>query len=138
MAAKFGALKNEGAGFMRFCMVGALGFAADAGLLVLLMTHLGFGPITARIFSILFAVCVTWAANRVWTFRSRDSARVAEWSRYAMTSAAGASVNFMVYAALIETVPGILPVYALAVASAVALAVNYLGSRYFAFRQQTR
>ena len=123
---------------MRFCVVGALGFAADAGMLVLLMSHFGLGPVAARIFSIIFAVCITWAANRVWTFRSRDSARIAEWSRYAMTSAAGAAVNFTVYAALINTVPGIEPIFALAIASAVALAVNFFGSRYYAFRHQCR
>jgi putative flippase GtrA len=57
--------------------------------------------------------------------------------RYAGVSALGASINFTVYTALVMMSASMAarPLMALAVASVVALIVNYLGSKHFAFRR---
>ena len=87
----------------------------------------------ARVLSILAALSLTWALNRRHTFASRDPKRLAEWSRYALVNGLGATLNFAAYACLLAAWPQTAPLLALAAGSALALAFNYLGSRYFVF-----
>lgn len=120
------------ASFLRFGMVGCVGFAVDAGVLQLLLLA-GWGPVGARAVAIPVAVFATWVLNRSFTFPEAQSGpALASFLRYAGVSAAGAGVNFVVYAALVLV--GVQPLLALVAASVVAMAVNYLGSKHFAFR----
>lgn len=126
-----------GHSFFRFCLVGAVGFLVDAGLLLALLATGTLGPIAARVVSILVAVTVTWLLNRLLTFRSDDPRHLFEWSRYALVNGVGALVNYGCYVACLLLIPGIAPLLALAVGSAVALIVNYLGSRHLVFWQDS-
>lgn len=123
--------------FLQFGLVGVVGFAVDAGVLQFLVAGLGWGPVAARVVSIPVAVLATWLLNRNITFsETRDTPAYKSLLRYAAVSAAGASVNFLIYTALVLSfaVMAQQPVLPLAIASVAALAVNYLGSKYFAFR----
>jgi putative flippase GtrA len=122
--------------FMRFGVVGALGFVVDAGVLQLLLM-LGWGPVGARAVAIPVAVLATWALNRRFTFpEAQAGPALASLLRYAGVSAVGAAVNFIVYTALVLASATVAahPMAALAVGSIAAMLVNYLGSRHFAFR----
>ena len=117
--------------FLRFGMVGAIGFAVDAGVLQLLLLA-GWSPVPARAVAIPVAVFATWVLNRGFTFpEAQQGPALASLVRYAGVSATGAAVNFAVYTALVFV--AVQPLAALAVASIVAMAVNYLGSKHFAF-----
>ena len=119
--------------FLRFCAVGAAGFALDAGVLIALLAVYPEAVIGARLVSILAALTLTWALNRRHTFGSDDPKRFAEWSRFAGVNGLGAAINFTVYTCLLYAVPGLAPLAALAAGSALALVFNYLGSRRFVF-----
>ncbi|GAB4231671.1 MAG: hypothetical protein Kow0032_14060 [Methyloligellaceae bacterium] len=127
-------LRREGAGFARFLLVGGMGFLIDAGLLALAVHGLGLDPFAARLVSILCAVTATWVMHRHWTFHSRDPRALAEWARYLGVNCAGAALNFALYALCLITVPAFPPLGAMALASAVALLVNFAGARFWAFR----
>ncbi len=118
--------------FAKFCAVGAWGFVVDAGMLLALIA-IGVSAVPARAISVIVAITATWIANRVWTFASSDKNLAMEWLRYMTTSAGGAAVNFSIYCTILLLVPQTPPVLALAIASAFALMVNYLGARFFAF-----
>ena len=133
MADSQSVLAREGTGFLRFCAVGTFGLIVDGSILILLTRDLAFDPYLARLVSIAFAVSVTWAANRIWTFQTMQSGRLGEWVRYQCTSALGAGVNFAIYSVLITAAVGLAPIWAMAAASVIALAVNFLGARFFAF-----
>lgn len=120
--------------FARFCVIGALGFTIDAGVLALLVYGAGLGPFPARILSILAAVSITWGLHRAWTFRSTDPAKLAEWSRFVAVNGAGGGLNLLVYSLVLLAVPATPPLLALAFGSGAALGANYLGSRLWAFR----
>lgn len=122
--------------FWRFCLVGAVGFGVDAGLLAGLHHGLGVDAFTARLVSILVAVTATWQLNRWFTFAVRVQRSVREWTRYAAVNGAGAALNYLVYSALLLSLP-MAPLAALAVASAVALGFNYLGSALVVFTRQS-
>jgi putative flippase GtrA len=114
-----------------------VGFLIDAGLLHVLTAQASLDPVSARVCSFLAAVTATWALNRSMTFADRASVRVLrEWSRYFGVSALGAGCNFAVYLAAVGTFPWFAarPVAALALASALAMCVNYLGYKHLAFR----
>ena len=119
--------------FLRFCAVGAIGFVADAGVLTALLALYPDAIIGARVVSILVALTLTWALNRRHTFGSRDPRRFAEWSRFAGVNGLGAALNFTAYTILLYTVPGMMPLAALAAGSVLALFFNYLGSRRLVF-----
>ncbi|MBB5609086.1 MULTISPECIES: GtrA family protein [unclassified Janthinobacterium] len=117
--------------FLRFCLVGTLGFVVDAGVLQLLLLTVTTNPYTARIFSFLAAASVTWICNRSFTFRSAIPASRAEWLRYVGLMALGALVNYTVYALCIaaSSYARAQPWSAVAAGSVAALGINFLLSR---------
>ena len=124
---------REGSGFLLFGLVGLFGFIVDAGALLALIEHADLNAYVARSISIAFAVSVTWAAHRLWTFKTVLNKRLPEWMRYQLTSAFGAAVNFGVYSLLLASQDNVSPFFALVVSSICALLVNFLGARFFAF-----
>lgn len=120
----------------KFAITGAAGFAVDAAVLSLLLVATDLGPYFSRAFSFPAALCVTWYLNRVWTFERTDQGRLRQSLRYVLVQVVGALFNLFVYALCIALGPpivGRLPIIALAIASGVAMALNFVGSRHWAF-----
>ena len=123
--------------FAKFCIVGTVGFVADAGTLYLFMSMASLDPYTGRIFSFLFAATVTWALNRNYTFRSNvPTPRTRQWARFVTANTIGGALNYGVYSALILSGGWFIkaPVLAVAVGSIVGLAFNYTASRKLVFK----
>jgi putative flippase GtrA len=124
--------------FFRFCLVGTVGFVADAGSLQLLVSWSGMNPYASRLFSYLFAATITWWLNRRFTFAAcSDAAWHAQWLRYVVVNAVGGGVNYGVYAAAVFLSAFVRDHLYLGVAagSAVGLAVNFTASRFLVFRR---
>lgn len=117
--------------FVRFCLVGALGFLIDAGVLQVLLRTVTTNPYKARIFSFLAAASFTWICNRHYTFRTATRASRVEWLRYTGLMALGALVNYAVYALCVASVAyaQAQPWTAVAAGSVAALGVNFTLSR---------
>lgn len=117
---------------LRFLAVGAVGFAADLAAFSLL--RLTVPDVPARLLAVTFAVTVTWALNRRFTFAASGRPMMSEWLRYNATSAAGAATNAAVSLTLLRVTDGAIggPL-ALAAGSVAALAVNYILAKRFAF-----
>jgi putative flippase GtrA len=127
-------------GLVRFLLVGGLGFCVDASLLLYLVQSQDANIYVARLGSFAGAVLVTWLLNRSLVFRPRAgtnqvSAVSGELARYLLVQGLGVAINFAVFAAVIVFFPILTsqPLIPLAVASAVAMAWNYIGARWFAF-----
>lgn len=122
--------------FLRFCVVGAVGFVIDAGILQLLVSVVGENPYFARIISFLVAASATWLMNRSYTFEVEHRPTHAEWARYIAFMALGALVNYGAFAISI-TVWGLAraqPWLGVAVGSIAGLGINFLTSRRLVFR----
>jgi putative flippase GtrA len=121
--------------FLRFCVVGAAGFLADAGVLALLHYGIGLGPLGARAISAPLAVFLTFNLNRSWAFSAGRRSFLQGMALYSTVQCAGLLSNLAIYSFAIIAMPSPLnePMVAFATASAMALAINYAGSRFIVF-----
>jgi putative flippase GtrA len=93
--------------FLRFAVIGAMGFVVDSTILAVDTNWLGLDPFKGRLLSIFCAMICTWLGNRYFTFadrRARGSlgAIFREWSKFVAANIVGALVNYGVYAALLH------------------------------------
>ena len=136
-------MKLPASQFLRFCLVGTVGFVVDAGLLYALMRGVGADPYSGRVVSFLVAASVTWAFNRWFTFRGPAYAGGQpgwrrQWSDYVALTAVGAAINYGVYVLCLLNSPLMraVPTLAVAVGAVVALAFNYLTARNLVFARR--
>jgi putative flippase GtrA len=124
--------------FLRFGIVGTIGFIADASMLTFLLSVTGLGFYLGRLVSFLFAASITWALNRYYTFRDRSKrGRMRQWGRFVLVNTGGGLVNYGVYSALIlgDDLFRDWPVLAVAAGSIAGLMVNFLGSKFLVFHK---
>lgn len=113
--------------FLRFLVIGAIGFVADAGMLGALLVSTPLGVYSARLVSIAFALLVTWLLNRLITFGPSSRHVAVEGARYGGVGIASSAVNYLAYSAFLWAMPDTPIIVALALASVVALAFSFLG-----------
>ena len=126
--------------FLRFAIVGTLGFVVDAGLLSLLLASGLAGFHAGRVLSFLAAASFTWALNRRFTFAASGGAgesgtRGGQWARYVVAMTAGAALNYAVYALVLQILGQSALVAPLAVAagSVAGLGLNFLSASRLVF-----
>lgn len=83
--------------FLRFALVGAVGFVTDFGVLSLALSVLGLNPLAGRLLSFLFAATVTWKANRKFTFAQQGAGTTRQWLQYLLATSIGGGINITVY-----------------------------------------
>lgn len=124
--------------FLRFGVVGTVGFLVDSTVLLSMMA-LGLGPYGGRVVSYLAAASTTFALNRAWTFRGagREQPVTAQWGRFVLLNLVGFAVNYGTYAALVATSPLVAeyPVLGVAAGSVAGMFINFGLSRRFVFRE---
>jgi putative flippase GtrA len=113
--------------FLRFVLIGIVGFVADAGMLYLLLQTTTLGAISARVGSIAFALLVTWQLNRWLTFGPSSRPIAVEGARYGGIGMATSAVNFAVYSAVLWAAPDLTVFLALVIGSLAALAFSFFG-----------
>ncbi|RYC28823.1 GtrA family protein [Lichenibacterium minor] len=125
--------------FARFAAVGGVGFCVDAGVLLVLVRVFRTDPIPSRLLSSAVAVVATYALNRVWAFRAQVGF-LRGLGLYIAVQGLGFVCNLSIYSALYLLVPPPwnAPLACLAVASAFALVINYLGAKLIVFRATDR
>ncbi len=131
------ARRDDIAEFLRFCIVGAVGFIVDAGVLMLCIHLLGQDAVSGRLVSFAFAVMATFELNRRWAFqRGGHGTYLATLAAYLGVQGLGFLCNLGIYTLLYVTLPRPFnaPLSCLVVASALALVVNYAGARLVVFR----
>ena len=124
--------------FLRFVVVGGLGFVMDTSLLQVFL-RLGLGYYTGRIPSFLIACAVTWVINRIWTFKSgRQTGKARSAALYLGVQCVGWAANLMIYGLCLLLFPGLkqwpLIMLPLALGAGAGMVVNFLGSKHLAFR----
>ena len=124
--------------FLRFCIVGAMGFGVD--LTVLYARAWALGWYQARVVSFIAAASFTWWLNRRFTFAA-DTGQGASTGRqylaYMASMLGGGALNYAAYAATLQwfDVPG-KAAWGVAFGSCAGLMSNYLSARHLVFKQK--
>ncbi len=117
--------------FVRFVVVGVIGFVVDGGGTWLLV-RAGLPPLAARVPALASAIVVTWLLNRTLTFRVEAPKSQAELTRYAVVALSSALLNFLLYGALVTA--GVTPFLAVALATVTLLLYSFFAYRRVVFR----
>jgi len=125
--------------FVRFSIVGGVGFVIEAGLLTYFATVPGLGSIKGRAISFPIAVVTTWWLNRTLTFQSNNNPH-RESFRYFLVQSLGAVANLGVFMVLVSVFPGLrsIPVVPLFIAAIFGLLVNFVLSKKYVFAQHEK
>gem|GEM_PF-213408 len=123
--------------FLRFGVVGTIGFVVDTSVLYAAIWLAGAGPYGGRLLSYLAAATTTWALNRQWTFRDRDSGAdpLKQWLSFVLVNLVGFASNYGAYALLITLSPFCArhPITAVAAGALTGMTGNFFLSRRFVF-----
>lgn len=129
--------------FVRFGMVGALGFVIDFSVTWVMLSIFGLFEYVANAIGFTVAASSNYALNRHWTWRSKNPNVRIEFLKFLMVSLAGLGINsFVIFLCLL---PGELSFevagltidnfwVAKLVATGVVMIWNFLVNNYFTFR----
>lgn len=122
--------------FVRFGIVGCIGYGVDVGVLYLVLYGTALGHYSGRVISYLAAATTTWYLNRNFTFvHARSDNRSREWARFVALNTVGGLINYAVYSAYItlHSISLSAPAIGVAAGSLAGLIVNFLVSKRYAF-----
>jgi putative flippase GtrA len=125
---------DSGPNLVGFVAAGATAFSIDAAMLWVL-TSLGMDPLAARIFGIGLAMVAGWLINRHWTYAEPGRPRLVEFGRYAAVGSVSVLINYAVFTLALILSPGVHPVIALVIATAVSTGVSFIGYARYVFGQ---
>ena len=121
--------------FIRFGIVGTLGFVCDTSTVYLLRPFVSL--YIAGTCSFIVAATMNWVINRIWTFRHVEHAVAhVQWVKFLAANAIGFGFNRGTFFLLVAFSPLVVahPVIGIAAGSACGLIFNYLLSKRFVFR----
>jgi Predicted membrane protein len=116
---------------LKFCLVGATGYAVNLAVFVLLVNGLDVHYIPAAICSFLVAVTNNYTWNRLWTFRAQRGHYGYQGMRFLVVSTLALVANLVVLQLYIEA--GLDEVAAQAIAIVLVTPVNFVGNKLWSF-----
>jgi putative flippase GtrA len=124
--------------FVKFSMVGGVGFVVDAGTYYVMTHYLGGGLVSSRfISSLVFGMTTTFALNSLLTFRGHGSGSiVSRYIKFATANIIGNLLNVGTHAVLVENLAlfHLIPLLGVVAGTFVGLIFNFTGSKYFVFK----
>ena len=119
---------------VKFCLVGASGYAVNLGVYTALVHGADVQYLAASVASFAVAVSNNYTWNRLWTFSSQRGRLVVQGVRFVVVSLCALGANVAVLALLVGL--GLQEVPAQALAIVLVTPVSFLGNKLWSF--QTR
>jgi len=116
---------------VKFCLVGATGYAVNLWVFSFLVLVVGIHYIPAAVCSFLVAVTNNYTWNRLWTFRSQRGHVAYQGLRFLVVSTLALGANLVVLYALVQL--GLSEVVAQAIAIVLVTPVNFVGNKLWSF-----
>jgi putative flippase GtrA len=124
--------------FVKFSMVGGVGFVVDAGTYFVMTHYLGGGLVSSRfVSSLIFGMSTTFALNSLLTFRGHGSGSILNrYIKFAAANIIGNLLNVGTHAVLVENLALFhrIPLLGVVAGTFVGLVFNFTGSKYFVFK----
>lgn len=124
--------RGEWKQLLRFCAVGASGYAVNLAVFATLVHALGVHHLPAAVGAFLVAWTNNFILNKWWTFRRHGLSATQQGARYMAVSLVALGLNLMLLEAMVRGGAPELPAQALAIA--VVTPVNFLLNRRWSFR----
>lgn len=116
---------------VKFCVVGATGYAVNLGVFSVLVLAFDVHYIPAAACSFLVAVANNYTWNRLWTFRDQRGHIGYQGMRFLVVSTIALGANLLVLHLLVSA--GLLEVVAQAIAIVLVTPVNFVGNKLWSF-----
>lgn len=116
---------------VKFCFVGATGYAVNLIVFSFVFLVLGIHYIPAAMCSFLVAVTNNYTWNRLWTFRKQRGHVAYQGMRFLFVSTLALGANLVVLTALVAF--GLGEVVAQAIAIVLVTPINFLGNKLWSF-----
>jgi dolichol-phosphate mannosyltransferase len=116
---------------LKFCLVGASGYAVNLWVFSFLVLVLEVHHIPAAVCSFLVAVTNNYTWNRVWTFRDQRGHVAYQGMRFLVVSTIALGANLIVLETLVRL--GLTEVLAQAIAIVLVTPVNFVGNKLWSF-----
>jgi dolichol-phosphate mannosyltransferase len=116
---------------VRFCVVGASGYAVNLAVYSILVLGLGVHYVPAAICSFLVAVTNNYTWNRLWTFRAQRGHVGYQGMRFLVVSTLALVANLLVLHLLVEA--GASEIVGQAIAIVLVTPVNFIGNKLWSF-----
>lgn len=121
--------------FIKFGLVGASSTAIDWSIFYLFSYVIGIYYLTAKVLSFAIAVVNSFIWNRRWTFRSKESKKLKEFTKFIIIALIGLSINALImYFAV--SILGWRKIFGLASATALTTFWNFLANKFYTFKNQ--
>ncbi len=118
--------------FIRFAIVGAVGFVIDMGVTYLLKERLGLYPYFANAAGFSVAVINNYVLNKYWTFEKHSSLSAGQFAGFLTVSLAGLLLNTLLLLIFFGTMR--LDFYfSKIIATGMVMIWNFLANKFFIF-----
>ena len=117
---------------VKFCVVGASGYAVNLGVYAALVHGASIHYLLAAVCSFAVAVASNYTWNRLWTFRHERGHAVLQGARFLVVSLLALGANLAVLAILVTV--GFPKVPAQAAAIVLVTPLSFLGNKLWSFR----
>jgi putative flippase GtrA len=119
--------------FVKFGLVGLSSTVIDWGIYLVLNRFFAVFYIIAKIISFVFAVINSYIWNRRWTFRSTESRRIHQFSKFLVVSGVGLGLNTLIMILVVEKLK-ISDIYGLAIATIFVTFWNFVINKLWVFK----
>jgi dolichol-phosphate mannosyltransferase len=116
---------------VKFCLVGASGYAVNLWVFSFLVLVVSVHYIPAAVCSFLVAVTNNYTWNRLWTFRDQRGHVAYQGMRFLFVSTLALGANLVVLYGLVQV--GLSEVVAQAIAIVLVTPVNFVGNKLWSF-----
>ncbi len=120
---------------IRFCVVGASGYAVNLVVYTLLLKGADAHYLAAATGSFLVAVTNNYTWNRLWTFRHQRGGIAYQGARFLVVSVLALAANLVALQALVSL--GVGKVLAQAIAIILVTPLNFIGNKLWSFRTRS-
>ena len=121
---------------VRFCVVGASGYAVNLAVYTLLLKGAGLHYLLAATGSFLVAVTNNYTWNRLWTFRGQRGHVAYQGLRFLVVSTVALCANLLVLHLLVSF--GVGKVLAQAIAIVLVTPWNFVGNKLWSFGRRSQ
>ena len=119
--------------FIKFGLVGVLSTIIDWGIFYLLNLFFGVYYLLAKVISFSVAVINSYIWNRNWTFRSQDTGKTKEFTKFLIVALVGLGINVLIMFIVVDHLHW-RKIFGLIFSTGFVTIWNFLANKFYTFK----